>query len=200
MIVVTEYLKSRASGRAVVGAVIFALLVVLVQQALLIPYFQAVTGLKPLDVQFPLSRYAVAIQLGVYKEGAGAAYLPFFVVDIILAAASALALMLLWAWLFRQQTTRIFSFLERGAVILLPIYTLACDIAENIAFMRLIGGLEGESYADTVQFAVTAHSVRGAFLDLQVILTVLFVILFGIAAGKARSPDAGPGETIVNGR
>jgi hypothetical protein len=36
----TQYLKSRATGRTVTGAVIFALLVVLVQHTLLIPHFQ----------------------------------------------------------------------------------------------------------------------------------------------------------------
>ena len=199
MTALTEYFKSRASGRAVAGAVIFALLVVLVQQTLLVPHFQAVTGVKPLDVQFPLSRYTIAIQLGAYGPDAGAAYLPFLLVDMILAVASATALVLLWAWLFRQQRTRLFSFLERGAVILVPAYTLGCDIAENIAFARLIGGLSGESYVETIEFAVTVHSVRGALLDVQVILTVLFVMLFGLAAGKQERSGALRGETAING-
>jgi hypothetical protein len=199
MTALTQYFKSRASGRAVAGAVIFALLVVLVQQTLLVPHFQAVTGFKPLDVQFPLSRYTIAIQLGAYGQDAGAAYLPFLMVDLVLAAASAAALVLLWAWLFRQQRTRMFSFLERGAVILVPVYTLGCDFAENVAFARLIGGLSGESYAGTIEFAVMIHSVRGALLDVQVILTVLFVILFGFAAGKQERPGALRGETAING-
>ena len=91
------------------------------------------------------------------------------------------------------------AFFERGLVILVPLYTLGCDIGENIAFARLIGGVSPETYSSTIQFAATVHSVRGAFLDLQVILTVLFVILFGLAAGTQARPGAFRGETAING-
>lgn len=192
------FLKSRASGRAVAGAVIFALLVVIVQQWILVPHFQAVTTFKPFDVQFPLTRYMIAIQLGAYGPTAGAAYLPFFIVDLLLAFVSAGALMLLWSWLFRKPN-RVMAFLERGGIILVPLYTLSCDIAENVAFARLIGGLSGESYANTIQFAVTVHGIRGALLDLQMILTVLFVILFGLGAGAPSQARSLQGETAAHG-
>ena len=189
-----EYLKSRANGRAVAGTVLFALLILVLQYGVLIPHFQSATGLKPFDMQFPLTKYMIAIQLGTYPPGAGAAYLPFVLIDLLLAVVSAAALMLLWSWLFRQRPSGALSFLERGGVILIPIYTLACDIAENIAFARLVGGgLSGESYAGTIAFAVTIHSVRGAFLDLQMILTVLFVILFGLAVGKQQRSGSAQG-------
>ncbi|MGE3332114.1 MAG: hypothetical protein AB7I36_00605 [Rhodospirillaceae bacterium] len=194
----TEFLKSRASGRAVAAAVIFALLVVVVQQWVLVPHFQAVTTFKPFDVQFPLTRYMIAIQVGAYERTAGPAYLPFFVVDLLLSFVSAGTLMLLWAWLFRQPN-RISAFLERGGIIFVPLYTLACDIAENIAFARLIRGPTGESFGATVEFAVTAHSMRGALLDLQVILTLLFVILFGLGIGRANQPGSPERETASNG-
>lgn len=199
MIGLASYLKSRASGRAVAGAVIFALLIVLVQHTVVIPYFQAVTSFKPFDVQFPITRYMIAIQLGAYDERAAGAYLPFLLVDLLLAIVSAAALMLLWAWLFREQPNRVFSFFERGAVLLVPLYTLLCDIAENAAFARLIGGLDGAAHADTIDFAVMVHNVRGAFLDLQVILTVVFVIVFALSLGKRRESDGLGGETVVNG-
>jgi len=189
-----EYLKSRASGRAVAGSVLFALLILVLQYGVLIPHFQAATGLKPFDLQFPLTKYMIAIQLGTYPPGAGAAYLPFLLIDLLLALVSAAALMLLWSWLFRQRPFGAFSFLERGGVILVPVYTLVCDIAENIAFARLVGGgLSGDSYVDTIEFAVTIHSVRAAFFDLQMILTALFVILFALAAGKQRRSGSAQG-------
>ncbi|MGE4062439.1 MAG: hypothetical protein AB7E79_03635 [Rhodospirillaceae bacterium] len=194
-----NYLKSRASGRAVTGAMIFAFLVVLVQHAVLIPHFQAATTFKPFDVQFPLTKYMIAIQLGAYEETAAAAYLPFVVVDLLLALVSTAALMLLWAWLFRAQPNRLFAFLERGAIFLLPVYTLACDIAENVAFARLIGGLAGANYAGTIDFAVMIHGVRGALLDLQVILTVVFVILYSLSVGARQPAGALRGEVAVDG-
>jgi len=195
----TQYLKSRATGRTVTGAVIFALLVVLVQHTLLIPHFQAATTFIPFDAQFPLTRHMIAIQLGAYEANARAAYFPFLLVDVLLAFASAWALMLLWAWLFAQHRTAAFAFFERGAVLLVPVYTLLCDIAEDVAFARLVGGLSGESYVATIKFAVTIHGIRGALLDVQVILTVLFVILFALAAGKQEQTGALRGETMVNG-
>src|SRR5690606_16403265 len=121
----------------------------------------------------PLTRYMIAIQLGAYGDGAAPAYLPFVLVDTLLAFVSAAALILLWSWLFRAQPTRASAFLERGLVVLVPVYTLLCNIAENIAFARLIGGLSGDAYARTISFAVTAHGVHAAFLDLQMILTVV---------------------------
>ncbi|MCC6912111.1 MAG: hypothetical protein IT566_00300 [Rhodospirillaceae bacterium] len=194
----TEFLKSRANGRAVAAAAIFAVLVFVVQDRVLIPHFQAVTGFKPFDVQFPLTRYMVAIQLGAYERTAGPAYLPFFMVDMLLSFVSAGTLMLLWSWLFRRPN-RISGFLERGGIIFVPLYTLGCDVAENIAFARLIGGLTGESFARTVEFAVTVHGMRGALLDLQVILTLLFVILFGLGAGTRRQSGSLQGETAIDG-
>ena len=165
----------------------------------LIPHFQASTSFIPFDVQFPLTRHMIAIQLGAYESNARAAYLPFLLVDLLLAFASAAALLLLWSWLFSQHRTRVFAFLERGAVLLVPVYTLCCDIAENVAFARLVGGLSGESYVGTIKFAVTVHGIRGALLDLQVILTIVFVILFALAAGKQEQTGALRGETMVNG-
>ena len=200
MTALSSYLKSRATGRAVAGLVIFALLAVLVQYAVLIPNFQAATTFKPFDVQVPLTRYMIAIQLGAYHPTAAPAYLPFVLVDTLLSFVSAAALMLLWSWLFRTQPTRVFAFLERGFVVLVPVYTLICNVIENIAFARLIGGVSGEAYARTVEFAVTIHSVHNAFLDLQMILTIVFVILFALAAGtKARSATLRE-ETAANGQ
>lgn len=195
----SQYLKSRATGRTVTGAVIFALLVVLVQHTLLIPRFQAATTFIPFDLQFPLTRHMIAIQLGAYQANAPAAYFPFLLVDVLLAFASAGALMLLWSWLFNQRRIRMTAFFERWVVILVPIYTLCSDIAEDVAFARLIGGVSGQSYVDTISFAVTIHGIRGTLLDLQVILTVLFVIFFAWATGKQQRTGAPRGETMVNG-
>ncbi len=195
----SAYLKSRATGRTVAGLVIFALLLGVVQYAVLIPNFQAATTFKPFDVQSPLTRYMIAIQLGAYEDAAAPAYLPFILVDTLLAFVSAAALMLLWSWLFAAQSTRVFTFLERGLVVLVPVYTLLCNIAENIAFARLIGGLPAESYVGTLEFAVTIHSVHTAFLDLQMILTVVFVVLFALAAGAQARSGALRGGMAANG-
>ncbi len=110
-------------------------------------------------------------------------------VDQFLNFITAAALMLLWSWLFREQPNPISRFLERGAIILVPVYAVLCDIAENLLFSRLIGGLEGEAYIQGIQWAVTVHNVRGALLDLQVILTVAFVILYGLALAKKAEDD-----------
>lgn len=189
----SAYLKSCASGRAVVAAVLFALLIYFVQTAVLVPQFRAVTGFPPFDLQFPLTRYMIAIQLGAYDGRAAAAYLPFLLADQILSFAAAWALMLLWAWLFRVQPNPVFDFLERGAVILIPVYALLCDIGENLAFSRLIGGLEGGAYVHGIRVAVFFHGVRGAFLDLQVILTIAFVILFLLTAVRKGRPESDAG-------
>jgi len=195
MTALSAYLKVHATGRAVATALILAFLLYLIQFTLLIPHFRALTGFAPLDVQFPLTRYMVAIQLGAYDARTPLAYLPFVLVDQVLNVVTAVAIMLLWSWLFREQPNKVFDFLERGAVILIPVYALLFDFAENVLFARLIGGLDGEAYVNGIKWAVTAHTLRGAFLDLQVLLTILFVILFGLTAAKRdEAQGAGPGE------
>lgn len=182
MTALSTLLHKYATGRTVVSGVIFAGLVYLIQSAILVPYFRAVTGFVPFDLQFPLTRYMMAIQLGAYDSRAPAAYLPFVVTDTVLNALTTTVLMLLWTWLFHAQPNRVFDFFQRGAVMLVPVYALLCDMAENLAFSALIGGLSGEQAILALRVGVVAHNVRGAFLDLQMIFTLVFVILFALVA------------------
>lgn len=182
----TAYLKGRATGRAVAASVILAALLYLLRDAVLVPYFRDVTGFVPFDVQFPLTRFMMAIQLGAYHSPAAArvAYLPFLVIDVLYAFASAASLMFLWTWLFMRQPNQIFDFLERGAVVLVPAYTLICDVGENIAFAWLVGDRSGEGHPIGFWLAEVIHGVRGALLDLQMILTGVFVIIFVFTATR----------------
>lgn len=190
MIALAAYIKARATGRAVAAAMVLCLLLALMLRAVLVPYFRSATGFVPFDMQFPLSHYTIPIQLGAYSTAAAAAYLPFLMVDLLLATVSAGALMLLWGWLFRVSSP-VFAFFERGGIFLVPIYTLICDVGENVAFARLVArGLAGEAYSDAIQIAVIVHRLRGALLDLQVILTVTFVIVFAIACLRRTPGEA----------
>lgn len=187
MTALAAYIKAHATGRAVAAAMMLCLLLAVLLRVVLVPYFKSATGFVPFDMQFPLSHYTIPIQLGAYGNAAAGAYLPFLMVDLLLASISAGALMLLWGWLFRAPSAA-FGFFERGGIFLVPIYTLVCDVCENVAFARLVArSLAGEAYADAIQFAVIVHRLRGALLDLQVILTVTFVIIFAVACLR-RSP------------
>src|SRR4051812_9773601 len=91
---------SRVTGRLVIGAIGVALGLTVVR-FFLSDAFRSVTGFVPFDLQFPLGRQAIAIQLGALGKGVAAqAYVPFAVADALLAAAAAWAIALLWMWIF----------------------------------------------------------------------------------------------------
>ncbi len=138
--------------------------------------FFAATGFIPFDLQAALKPPTIAIQLGAYQSpGVERLYSAFAVVDAMFAVAVAAAVALSWLWLSARAPNRLFDFLMRGGVIVLPVISGTLDVIENVGFHRLIGGLKGESYADTIQLTATLHQVKTASIYVRDFLTVVFV-------------------------
>ncbi len=182
-------LAARVSNRNLIAALVVAGALALSSELVLGPAFQAATGFIPLDQQFPLTREAIAIQLGAYdKRAAQAAYIPFVISDLLAAVAAAWAFILGWAWLFARIPNPLFAFLMRGAIFVLPAAVCALDIAENVGFFRLIRGLSGDSYMSTIELTANIHAVRSAAATLRDYLTAAFVLVAGLVHWLRRRP------------
>jgi hypothetical protein len=168
---------SRVTGRVVIGAVGVALGLA-AARLFLSSAFRSVTGFVPFDLQFPLGRQAIAIQLGALGKGVAAqAYVPFAIADALLALAAAWAIALLWLWIFHKAPNRLFVFLSRGGIFLVPVTAGVLDIAENVEFYRLIHGLSGPAYADTIEMTTSVHALKSAFVYVRDYLTAAVVLV-----------------------
>ena len=145
-------------------------------RAYVVRVFLAATGFVPFDLQYPLRPPTIAIQLGAYASpGVERLYSAFALVDALFAVAAAAAVALSWLWLSARAPNGLFDFLRRGGILLLPMVAGVLDIIENVGFHRLIEGLKGQSYADTIQWTATLHQVRAALIYIRDYLTLIFV-------------------------
>jgi hypothetical protein len=177
------FLRAQATGRRVLIALAAALLLALVSRYAAVPMYRGIVGFTPFDAQPSLSRIMVAVELGASGNvSATSAYLLFAAIDAVAVAAAAWLFAALWMWLFVRVPTRLFAFLMRGGIVLLPFYVVALDMMAKVAFFRLVRGLSGESYAATIEFAVAVHRLKFAFVDVRNYLTaaLLFATVLAV--------------------
>ena len=145
-------------------------------RAYVVRVFFGATGFIPFDFQFPLTPPTIAIQLGAYASpGIERLYSAFALVDAMFAVAAAAAVALSWLWLAARAPNPLFDFLKRSGILVLPVVAGVLDVVENVGFHRLIEGLRGQSYADTIQWTATLHQVKASLLYVRDGLTVVFV-------------------------
>ena len=177
------FLKACATPRGLVLAAVAVGAFAALSHFAMIPAYRQITGFAPFDVQFPLSRFGVAVVLGAIGKGAATqVYVLFAITDLAYAAATAWFFTLLWVWLFAKVPMRLFATLTRGGILLLPSYVVVTDLAAKAGFFRLLGGLSGPSYGATIEFSVMAHRVAFALMDLRNYLTGAFLLLFAFGA------------------
>jgi hypothetical protein len=179
----------RIGARAVLfTAAVAGLLAAIVRYAVIPPYLDVV-GFIPFDAQPRLSHIMVGIELSAFRRGVPAdVYLLFAIVDFLSAAATACAFTIGWIWLFARVPNRIFAFLKRGGILLLPSYVLLLDAIMKVAFYRLVGGIDSGAYAAGIEFAVMVHRLGSALTDVRNYLTAAFVIaaVTGLILRRAR--------------
>ncbi len=182
------YLLSRATGRNVLIVLTLSIVLALLSKFVMAAIFRGVAGFEPFDLQASLSRNMLAIELGTMDKGAATGfYIPFMVIDEMFAVASAFAYALFWAWLFAKVPTRVFYFLSQGGILLTPFAAIFCDLAAKGGFVRLLHGLSGPAYAATIEFSVTAHRLKYAFVDLRNYLSLAFVLVACISLALVRT-------------
>jgi hypothetical protein len=177
--------------RVVIAATVAALMWVLARLVLSEAY-RAQTTFLPFDLQFPLTQFMIAIELGVFKRGtATAAYAAFAAADLVYAVAVAWFFTGLWVWLFAAQPSRLFHFLKRGGILMLPWYIVAMDAANKIGFYLIVDGRWMESYGEIVNVVVTVHRLKFAMSDIRDYLTLGFLVVAGLSVlQKMRAPKS----------
>ncbi|MBY0509520.1 MAG: hypothetical protein K2P94_05150 [Rhodospirillaceae bacterium] len=172
------FLKSNATPRGLGVAAGAVMLLMLTVQFALIPPYEAITGYLPFDAQPRLSQFMVGVELGAFAKGtATMAYVMYAIGDALADMATAWLFVLFWHGLFEKIPTRLFAFLARGGILLVPLYVLAMDLAAKAGFFRLLNGVEGPSYAATADFSVTVHRLAMVLADLRNYLTAAFVVI-----------------------
>ncbi len=188
-----HFLTSRATARGLIIAAIVTGVLGLVARLALAQHYRGFTGFTPFDLQHPLSVFMMAVELGAFDEGtATVAYLFFAVVDFAFVIATAWLFTLFWTWLFVRSPTRLSGFLVRGGILLLPSYVVVLDLAAKAGFVRLLAGLEGQSYAATMEFCATVHRLKFAVIDIRNGLTAALLILVVIAQFAKQRPRRSP--------
>ena len=182
------YLLSRATGLNLLIVLTIAVVLALLSRFVMAAIFREVAGFEPFDLQAPLSRNMLAIELGTMDKGTAMGfYIPFMAIDVLFAVASAFVYALFWGWLFAKVPTRLFAFLRQGGILLAPFAAIFCDLAAKGGFVRLLHGLSGPAYAAAIEFSVTAHRFKYAFVDLRNYLSVAFVLVACISLALARA-------------
>jgi hypothetical protein len=172
------FLKSNATPRGFAVAVSVVALLTLTVQCALIPPYEAITGYVPFDAQPRLSQFMVGVELGAFTKGAATAPYVFYAIgDAFAAMATAWLFVLFWHSLFERVPTRLFTFLTRGGILMVPVYVLVLDFVAKVGFFRLLHGIEEPSYAATVDFSVTVHRLAMALADLRNYLAAAFVVI-----------------------
>lgn len=171
-------MKSNPTARGLAAAVAMTVLLTLTVKFALIPPYEFITGYVPFDAQPRLSQFMVGVELGAFAKGAATpAYVIYAVGDAFAAMATAWLFVLFWHGLFERVPTRLFAFLTRGGILLVPVYVLVLDLVAKGGFFRLLQGIEEPSYAATVDFSVTVHRLAMALADLRNTLTAAFVVI-----------------------
>ncbi len=191
MMPIPDFLKSRATGRSLIIVAAVTSVLGLTSHLILAPIYRGITGFTPFDFQSSLSNFMIAVELGAFAEGAATnAYVTFATVDMAYVLATAYLFTLLWSWLFVKSPTRLFAFLVRGGILLLPSYIVVLDLVAKIGFFRLLRGLSGPSYAMTVEFCAVVHRLKFAVMDIRNGLTAAVVL--AVAVGFVLTQRSAP--------
>jgi len=138
--------------------------------------YRAQTGFLPFDLQFPLTQFMIGIELGAFKRGtATSAYVAFVAANLAYIVALAWFFTALWMWIFTKQPNRVFHFLTRGGILMMPTYIVVMDIAAKVCFYMIVEGHRTDLYADIVAVAVTIHRLKFAVIDIRDYLTLGFL-------------------------
>jgi len=181
------YFQSKASGRHVL--ITFALLVLCVLgfNLVLTPLYQdAASGFVPFDLQFPLTREMIVIQLGAMSDAAPQAYVNFAILDFIFPPLGAAFFVLFWAWLVNKSGSAVLSGIYQRGWWIWALFPCFCDLAENVAFLNIIFTPPGVR-PDMLEFVVDVHRGKMVFLTIAQAMTLALLLTSGLLRLRKKS-------------
>ena len=186
---ISDYLQSKATGRNVLIALGLLLAIGLSFNLIFTPiYQQAAAGFAPFDVQFPLTREMIIIQLGAAGENTFAAYLPFAILDMPFPIIAGTFTALFWAWLIAKAgSASLRGAYQRGWWIW-AFFPVACDLAENYAFLSILHA-HPEPLIDMIDFAVVVHRGKFVFVAISQGVTLVLMVATLVMWLRRRKPN-----------
>jgi hypothetical protein len=166
----------KARGFVIIAALAAAL--GLAARYIFAPMYMEIAGFLPFDLQFPLSRFMIGVELGTF-EGAVAIkpYVLFAVVHFGYVAAVAALFTLFWRWLLTTSATRMLVFFRRGGILMIPSYVVVVDLLAKVGFFRLLGGFDWPSPGLAVDVCASIHRFKFAMVDIRNYLTIAFILV-----------------------
>ncbi|MBL8629729.1 MAG: hypothetical protein JNM81_08885 [Rhodospirillaceae bacterium] len=182
-----DFFLSKASGRRVVLCLALVVLSILIFNLILTPMYQTVSaGFVPFDLQFPLTREMIVIQLGAMSELTPKAYLNFAILDFAFPFFGATFFVLFWAWLVAKSRSAMLTGFYRRGWWIWAIFPCLCDWAENVAFLSILFA-HPIIQPDTLGFAIDAHKAKMVFMAIAQAMSVALLIGSGLARLRSKS-------------
>jgi hypothetical protein len=173
----SNFLSSKATGRNVLVALgLLVLCIGLFNVALTPMYQQASSGFVPFDIQFPLTREMIIIQLGAMGPGSFAAYARFAALDMAFPLIGSGFTVLFWAWLVQKSgSAMLLGAFQRGWWIW-AVFPAVCDLSENFFFLKILATYP-EPALDAIEIVVDVHRGKLVFLTISQGATVALVVI-----------------------
>jgi len=173
----SHFLLSKGTGRNVLIALGLLVACIGLFNVVFTPMYQSVAaGFVPFDLQFPLTREMIIIQLGATSDGALAAYTRFAVVDTFFPVIAAVFTILLWGWLVQKSDARILvAAYERGWWIW-ALFPAVCDLSENYFFLKILSTYP-EPALDAIESVIPLHRGKLVFLSINQAATVALIVV-----------------------
>jgi hypothetical protein len=173
----SNYFLARGTGRNVLIALGMVLFSIGMFNFVLTPQYQEVSsGFVPFDLQFPLTREMIIIQLGAMTESSFDAYTRFAMFDMAFPIVGAAALILLWAWLVQKSDSAVVIGIYRRGWWIWAVFPALCDLSENILFLQIIGA-HPEPALQAIEWAVDVHRGKLVFLSIAQGISVALILL-----------------------
>ncbi len=182
-----DFFLSKASGRNVLVCLVLVVLSILIFNLILTPVYQSVSaGFVPFDLQFPLSREMIVIQLGAMTAATPKAYLNFAILDFVFPIFGAAFLILYWAWLAQKSLSPALKGIYRRGWWIWALFPCVCDLGENVAFLSILFS-HPLIQPDTIEFAIIVHRAKNVFLAIAQFITLCAMLAAGVARVRHKS-------------
>jgi hypothetical protein len=171
MTTLSAFLLSKSTGRNVLIALALLVFCIGLFNVVLTPMYQNVSaGFVPFDLQFPLTREMIIIQLGAMSGASPSAYMRFAAVDMAFPVIGAALTVLFWGWLVvKSGSATLTAAFQRGWWIW-AVFPAVCDLSENVLFLRIIAA-HPEPALEAIELAIPVHRGKLVFLSINQIIT-----------------------------
>jgi hypothetical protein len=187
---VFTFFRQHATGRHVLISLAVVAVLAALSHVLLVPaYREAAAGFVPLDMQYPLTPFMIAIQRGAFDIAVHGAYLRFACLNIIFAMTFAVFLCLLWSWLAAQVPNTFAPHALNYGLLLLPPVQALVSVADTVCLAQLVFAESHDPLHALTDATLQVHRVRYLLTTVTDAVTLGLVALVVIIRFRGRGQD-----------